>query len=54
MANTRRQGVVMIDNGADKDPLANGFVGYWFAKISSFSVLSLAVIPMFESTGLRR
>jgi hypothetical protein len=38
MASTRRHGAAVIDNGADKDPLANGFVGYWYALFSSFSL----------------
>ncbi len=31
MASTRRHSAAVIDNGADKDPLGNGFAGYWYA-----------------------
>jgi hypothetical protein len=31
MASTRRHSAAVIDIGADKDPLANGFAGYWYA-----------------------
>jgi hypothetical protein len=41
MANTRRQSAAMIDNGADQDDLANGFVENWYAKCSSVLFLSL-------------
>jgi hypothetical protein len=36
MASTRHQSAAVIDNSADKDALANGFVGHWYALFSSF------------------
>jgi hypothetical protein len=40
MASTTRHSAAVIDNDADKNPLANGFVGYRYAEFSSFFFVS--------------
>ncbi len=40
MASTRRHSAAVIDNGADKDPLANGSVGFGMLDFLAFVFVS--------------
>ncbi len=50
MATGRQRAAAMADNGADKDPLAKDSSDIGMLNFLAVFILSLTMIPMFEST----